>query len=399
MIFPRLTLVLLLFLGFTGRALSQSDTTNRKIEIQYTDKGFQFNTPDKRYLLHIESRLQFRFATPGDEDPLTFDDFLDDENTVFKINRARLKIGGNAFQPWLKYYFEYELSQANLLDFRIMVEKWKFLSLKVGQWKVDYNRERSISSGKQQLVDRSIINRYFTLDRQQGVALYGRVNEGKNSDLNYWVSILTGTGRGSRTNDDNNLMYVGRVQWNFLGRALPYTNSDIARREKPEAYLAVAGVTNQSPYTRFSQSGGGQLFEVLEPGDEGQYRVNQFMFETAFMYHGFSWASETHWKDINDLIDDNDNRLGGFYFQAGYFWNELFSWFPEKLETALRYAYLDPNLDESSVSEREITLALNYFFNGHRNKLTVEWSNFNAQENTVRDLYQNRFRIQWDISL
>ena len=163
-------------------AQTESDTTQKKVKIQYTDKGFQFSTQDEKYLLHIESRLQFRFATPGDEDPLTFDQFESGDETVFKINRARLKVGGNAFQPWLKYYWEYELAQGNLLDFRIMVEKWSFLKLKIGQWKVDYSRERSISSGKQQLADRSIINRAFTLDRQQGVALFGRVNEGRISD-------------------------------------------------------------------------------------------------------------------------------------------------------------------------------------------------------------------------
>ena len=395
----RYTIIIVFLSGITCNVIAQNDSTTNKIKVEYTDKGFQFNTADKRYLLHIESRLQFRFATPGDEDPVTFEDFLDDDNTVFKINRARLKIGGNAYQPWLKYYFEYELSQSNLLDFRIMIEKWKFLSLKIGQWKVDYNRERSISSGKQQLADRSIINRYFTLDRQQGIALYGRVNEGRISDLNYWVSVLTGTGRGSRTNDDNSLMSVGRLQWNFLGRELPYTNSDLERRTAPEAYLALGAATNRSPYTRFSQSGGGQVFEVFEPGEDGQYRVSQFMFETAFMYKGFSWASETHWKDINDLIGEKDNTMGGFYLQAGYFWNEILHWFPEKLETALRFAYLDPNLDVERASERELTVALNYFFHGHRNKLTVEWSNLNAEENAARELYRNRFRIQWDISL
>ena len=102
---------------------------------------------------------------------------------MLKINRARLKVGGHAFQPWLKYYWEYELSQSNLLDFRIEIEKWRWLSFKAGQWKVEYTRERRISSGEQQMIDRSIINRPFTLDRQQGIELYGRLKGKGVADL------------------------------------------------------------------------------------------------------------------------------------------------------------------------------------------------------------------------
>ncbi|HLV39531.1 MAG TPA: hypothetical protein VKY47_08770, partial [Xanthomarina sp.] len=109
---------------FINQVIAQTDSiTPRKITTEYTDKGFAFSTWDNNYLLHIESRLQFRFATPNDQNPLTLDDFYGDNQTTFKINRARLKIGGHAYQPWLKYYFEYELAQGNLLDFRIMIER------------------------------------------------------------------------------------------------------------------------------------------------------------------------------------------------------------------------------------------------------------------------------------
>ena len=90
-----------------------------------------------------------------------------------------------------------------------MIEKWEWLSFKVGQWKVEYSRERRISSGEQQMVDRSIINRPFTVDRQQGVEVYGRLKGKGVADFNYWAAALTGTGRGNVNNDDNHLMYFG----------------------------------------------------------------------------------------------------------------------------------------------------------------------------------------------
>ena len=119
--FVILLLSLLSFCGTQGQSLAQ-DSSNL-VSVKFGRKGFEFQTHDNRFLLQIQSRLQFRFATPGDQDPVTLDDFDEGNMRVFKINRARLKVGGHAFQPWLKYYWEYELSQSNLLDFRIMIEK------------------------------------------------------------------------------------------------------------------------------------------------------------------------------------------------------------------------------------------------------------------------------------
>src|SRR5688572_12060086 len=156
-------LILFSLLAYNGRA-QQNEKDSLQATARYGERGFEIQTHDNRFLIQIQSRLQFRFATPQDQNPVTFDDFSDEKKKVFKINRARLKIGGHAFQPWIKYFWEYELAQTNLLDFRIMLEKWDWLSFKAGQWKVEYSRERFISSGAQQMVDRSVINRSFTLD-------------------------------------------------------------------------------------------------------------------------------------------------------------------------------------------------------------------------------------------
>ncbi len=389
----------LLLLALSGiEAHGQHDSVSKpKIEVEYTDKGFQFSTADDRFQLHLESRFQFRFATPGDQNPLTLDD-LESDKPVFKINRARLKVGGHAFQPYLKYYWEYELSQGNLLDFRVMFEKFSTFKIKVGQWKTYFNRERVISSGKQQMVDRSIITRPFTVDRQLGLSFYGRLFPGSLADLTYHASILTGTGRGAVENDDNHFMYVGRLQWNFLGRELQMTGSDLRFHEKPTGLIAFGGVTNRSPYTRFSQAGGGQLFGFSE-GLPGQYRVNQGLLETAFMYRGFSWQNEFHTKEIQDKINGGATRLTGSYYQAGYFFSYLWNFIPEPLELAARYARYTPNSDLRDFHEEEFALALNWFFKGgHRNKLTAEITVFDFQTDTQNLENTTRFRIQWDIS-
>ncbi|WP_298535268.1 porin [uncultured Algibacter sp.] len=399
--FSKLLVLMVLILPHVmfSQEIQKDSTKQKKIDIAYTSKGFQFKTSNNRHLLHIESRLQFRFATPGDQNPLNYDDIYATDNTVFKINRARLKVGGHAFQPYLKYYFEYELAQGNLLDFRLMFTKWKAFNIKVGQWKTYYNRERVISSGKQQMVERSIITRPFTLDRQQGIEFSGRVFEGSLADMTYHMSILTGSGRGASENDDNHLMYVGRLQWNFLGREVSMSGSDLDYCLKPESLIALAAATNTSPYTRFSQDGGGQL-DGFEPGVTGQYEVNQFMIETAFKYKGFSWQSELHSKEIIDHVNLKSTQLNGSYFQAGYFFSNLIPVVPKPLEVAGRFASYNPNADITKNLEQEYALAFNWFFKGgHRNKLSAEFTYFALQSDTIEGDSGLRFRIQWDISL
>lgn len=342
--------------------------------------------------------MQFRFATPQDPSPVTFDDFDQASSHVLKIRRARLKVGGHGYKPWLKYYWEYDVAGGNLLDFRLMIGKWEWLRFKVGQWKIEYSMERVISSGKQQLVGRSILNRAFTVDRQQGVEIYGHLDGRGPLDFSYWVAALTGTGRSNTSNDDEHLMHFGRFQWNALGREYRFSGSDPDFSDKPVAMIAVAGITNRGRYTRFSAAGGGQL-EGFENGDPGQYQLNQLNLETAFKHNGFSWQSELHHKEIIDRKAKGATTLvEGYYAQAGYFFHQLLSWWPAPLELAVRQAGYYPHTFQNTINERERSVAANWFFSGHANKLTLEVSNFNFENLDMESREGWRLRLQWDIS-
>jgi len=211
-------ILLAAFLSIKGHGQVPEDSTKAESHkfLSYGTKGFIFSDRSGNYLMNLEFRGQFRLSYPTDNDPLTLSDYQE-EQVKLGIKRARLKVGGHSFKPWLKYYLEYELFSSNLLDFRLMYEKKPWLKFKVGQWKVQYNRERIISSGKQQTMERSILTRAFTVDRQQGVSVFGHLEGEGLANFNYWLSVFMGTGRGSTGNDDNHLMYMSRLQWNFRG--------------------------------------------------------------------------------------------------------------------------------------------------------------------------------------
>jgi len=390
------------------------------VKASYGSKGFRLETRDGNWQTNLQWRFQGRLTHPTRGDPRQVDDFKAKEQTTFELRRVRMKIGGHGYKPWLKYYFEVDLqptrdtdddnvsTRARVIDWRIDLSKWEAIGLRVGQWKIDYNRERVDSSGRQQFVERSIVNRIFTIDRQMGVSLRGRLFNGTHADMRYYAGVFTGEGRGVQ-NDDNNLMYAGRLQWNFLGRDLALRQTDVERTELPTGTLAFGGATHTGRCTRWSSSSCGNLdgFERPVLAEKGQFRVHQAVQELAFKWQGFSFQQEAHWKRVIDRsFASTDGRresdFYGLYAQMGYFFNEVFDRFPEPLELAFRYAKVwEPNeIDVRLENERqEFTTAANWFFAGHNNKLTLDYSYLTLEDGGLRrKVHDNRVRFQWDVS-
>jgi hypothetical protein len=360
-------------------------------------KGFEFHFDNDKYLLYMDFRGQFRAAYPHNNFPTDEDGFVD-EDINLGINRARIKFGGYVGGPEFNFYLEQDIRGGNLLDFRAQIEKLPYLKFRVGQWKARYSRERVISSGKQTGLERSLINRVFTIDRQQGASIYGNIDGGGAANFNYWAEVLAGSGRGGSLGDDEDLMYMLRLQWNPNGEELGFSGSDLKFHEKFISSIAVAGVTNTSRFTRFSTGGGGQLYG-FEPGVEGQYKMDQFLFETAFKFRGLSFDQELHFKKIDDRVNLEETTLIGNYFQVGYFFHYLFPKFPKPLEVFARQAFYDPDTDVPNDDNYEYSIGLNWFFKGHKNKLTIDYSYLKFNQFETENNQEHMVRLQWDVSI
>ena len=386
------------------------------VQVGYGKKGFTLATTDGLFKTKIQWRTQGRYTFPERSDPRDKKAFEDNEESTFELRRIRLKVGGHGYRPWLKYYLEVdwqpgrdfdddsEAASARMIDWRIMLEKYPWAKLRVGQWKINYNRERVDSSGKQTMVERSIMNRVFTIDRQIGMMLYGRVNPGTLLDANYYLGIFSGGGRGMAKNDDDNMMYVGRLQWNVFGRELKWRQSDVKFHKKPTASVSFGAYTNKGKCTRWSSGGCGNLSGFDKPADvkDGRYQVSGMQVGSAMKYRGFAWQHETHWKRVKDTeaTGDRVTKLFGGYFQAGYFPHSLIPFVPKPLEVAFRYSHVDPNTDAGGDFRQEFTTGLNWFFAGHRNKLTLDASHLTLENETpgLKAYAEQRVRLQWDVS-
>ena len=156
-------------------------------------------------------------------------------------------------------------------------------------------------------------------------------------------------------------------------------------------------MSNDSPYTRFS-SGGGEQLPGYSTGADNQYRIRQFGQEFARHHGGWSVQQEFHFKQIEDRVNGGKQDLRGGYVQMGWFPSSRYETLPAELEVAARYARVNPDEVAGSRLNRELSLAGNWFFNGHRNKITADlsWLDIQGSGEQERDI---RFRIQWDVSL
>ena len=396
-------------------ALEKKAAKKGAVTVSHDKTGFKVESTDGTWSTELGWRAQMRFTSPYRSDPRQINDFGDSENT-FELRRVRMKIGGHAYAPWLDYYFEVDLqptrsegrdastTSSRLLDWRITVQPYEELGFRLGQWKIDYNRERVDSSGRQQFVERSIVNRQFTIDRQMGAQVRGRLFSGTPADLRYYVGAFSGQGRGVQ-NDDDKLMYAGRLQWNFLGRDLELRQTDVEFTEKPTGSISFGAATNTSRSTRWSSSGGGNLDGFIAT-ENGQFEVEQYQVGSAFKYRGFSWQQEYHWKKIRDRVNNATFDMDGAYAQAGYFFHYLIPAVPKQLELAARYAFVNepnrgPGLSNRLVDNKreEFTIGANWFIAGHNNKITVDYSRLYLEDNVLNsDADDGRIRVQWDIS-
>lgn len=384
----------------------ESSRVNERLtrDLSYGEKGIQYTVEGNATDLWLGLRFQTRIDNrPGDlETPESLSGGHDAE---LELRRGRIKGGGTLWWEWLDVYAEYDFPSNRQLDLRATFTYRDWLDVRVGQWKSEFSRERIDSSGKQQLVERSISNYWFTVDRQRGVGLSARFAAGSRADTLVWFEALSGMGRGTSFSDDAGL-WLGRVQWNPAGEPLPFSQGDLKRRARPLPAISLATVIGRTPYTRFSSSGGGSL-PGFEPGD---YDLRQLLFETAVHYRGLGWQQELHYKRLEDRDTGTVTRIVGGYAQLGVFPNEWWPSVPARLELVARGAIVDPDRDLGSNLHTEWTIAANWYIQGHRHKLTADYSWLDIGEGPAEDpagssaagptdASGTRFRLQWELSL
>jgi len=353
----------------------------------------------------MQNRIQTRYVDPYDGDPRNLED-LEEDDDGFIFRRVRTILNGHFGNRDLTYHLQFDWGDRFMRDIELTYTLNNQLHILLGRGKVLYNDERVTSSGRLQFVNRSIVSDLFTVDRQQGLQIYGRLFANEPLDLVYTAGIFTGKGVGTLANDGTPML-TARVQFNVLGQVMSEAQSDIAFTPQPTASIAFAGMTTRSNCTTFiSEPDSCQSLPGLIPASEAQseqYSIDQAMIEGKFRWNGFSLMSEVHRKRVVDHSQSvgseaRKRTLTGAYFQGGLLPHSVWSAVPRQLEVAARYAYIDTDDPRGNDTQREISGVVSWFIDGHEHKLSVELSKLRVNDPALNvSASRNRLRLQWEL--
>ncbi|TVQ87109.1 MAG: hypothetical protein EA397_19350 [Deltaproteobacteria bacterium] len=350
--------------GAPAKELPKADVEAEGLYVEF-GRGVRLTNDDATFSLTIRGRVQARGSG-------AFQPMSPEPDLRFKVRRARLVFLGNLEERDLEVYIQLGFGADDLepdwtIPLRDAVITWtplRDLNLRVGQMKVNFNRERMISSSSLQLVDRSIVNAELNLDRDIGAQLFSNDLFGLDERLGYQIGVYGGDGR-NRAVGGSGLMYVGRVQVNpFGGFKDLFMEADLARLPKPRLSIGVAGGLNYGTTRQRGTHG-----EVLDDAFNTRHAAVDMLFKIS----GFSLQAEALVREVEAVsgaaaIERSPLNAGGAFVQAGYV-------LPAGVEFSGRWAQVRPAGDHAEVSGRtELASGLGYYVQRHDLKIQTDYT-------------------------
>jgi hypothetical protein len=374
--------IVLLFISSVYSASSQDITNNRfgkgLINVFAKDSSWS-------------SKVAFRYQTRYEGNY----DLVDSDYTgrAF-VRRARIKGNGFAFSPKITYKFEYDVANGYVLD---AVVKWNFTgnwTVWFGQTKLPGNIERVFSSQKLQLVDRSLLNSKFTLDRDAGAQLRHHFKLGNTFLVREIFAVSQGEGLNDKSKSTGN-GYTGRIELlpfgNFTKKG-DYFAADLKREKTPKLMLSATYDFNQNA--------------MLSRGQKGDYLIGdlenlQTLFIDAhFKYQGFSFFGEYVDRKTSDgspLLENSfvdGESIDECYYTGESINLQLGYLMKNNWEIAGRYTNVNANDLYDNNDLNQYTIGFSKYVVGHNLKVQTDFSYTTEQGENDKLL----FRLQTEFN-
>ena len=359
---------------------------------------------DSSFSMNVSARMQMLGTTNWD-----LNNGLSNPSSNLLVRRARLKFSGFAYSPKLKYKLELGLSNRDIgkassftneapkyiLD---AVVKWNFSGnfvLWFGQTKLPGNRERVISSGDLQQVDRSLLNSRFNIDRDMGFQLRHHFNLTDTFIVKEMFAVSQGEGRNITTGNLGGHQYTSRIELLPFGKFASkgdYRGSDLKFEPVPKLALGFTYDFNNDAVKNRSNQGS------YMTNDTGFYSTNisTVFVDAMYKHKGFSVMAEYAYRDAEDAFAKNsDGTLTGDEVQVGNALNLQTGYLLSKtLEISGRYTNIDWDSDITGKgAENQYTLGLSKYIVGHKLKVQTDVSYLDLASKTNQFMY----RLQVDI--
>jgi len=378
----RVILGLALLLAGSGLAAAQT-AQPEGFEWGY-NKGVYWRGP--QFEVKLSTRTQFRYTyTMQDEDSAT------EDSGYFNIPRARLRLDGFAWYPWLRYKIQYDftgnadqcsgtgcdstLRRPDLRDLYFDITRAPWASVRFGQFKAPLGQQELTSSGNQEFVDRSIASEKFAPSRQQGVMMYG---SSFTRFFGYEGGLFNGNGRNKNANDNPGYMYVLRMHLDHNYETMDKLSE--AATDNPQHVQWTVGTAYMNNTVEQSLA---TTSEVLAQDTlEGFFELK---YKRLFV------LTDYYTRTAEQLAGAPDVDSDGYITQVGMFV------VPKKIEVALRYSQVDPDNDTADDNETEARIGFGWYFSGHDLKFQADYGQLKNDSKAPADDTQEVFRAQMQI--
>ena len=378
-----------------------SDTKFGKGMINFIAKDSSFSV---KFAPRIQSRYQSQWDFDGEE--------YGDPDLNFIVRRARLKFGGFAFTPKLKYKMELGLSNRDIsgasiynkntpryiLDAVIMWNFHENFELWAGQTKLPGNIERVVSSANLQLIDRSLLNSKFNIDRDMGVQLRHKTKWGGNFVTREKFSISQGEGRNITVGNLGGIQYTSRLELLPFGEFSSkgdYSQGDLKREKSVKAMFGFTydinnnAVKNRSNMGSYMTQSGGGLFET---------DIETVFIDGVVKYKGFALTGEYAHRDADTIeaLEADGSAKTGAVVGAGSAINFQGSYlFKNNVEMTLRYTNVDFKEVTRLSDLQQITYGISKYVVGHSLKIQADLTF--SQSDATRDyvLFRTGFYLHF----
>ncbi len=344
----------------------ESEPPARKPE----DDPWVLQTKDKRFTLKIGAQIQVRYSASDAEKP--------SEKSAFKIQQARPQLRASLGKPWVTVFFQPELANVpQLLDLELTLLPLPEIGLKVGQFLTPFSRTFYTPVPKLLFQDFSIANNAFRADRQTGAMLFGSAFQGK---AEYYAGAFNGNRINQNGNDDDKMLFAGRVAVNPLG-AIAYDETPALMGPQPlRLGLGINGFWGKVPPVAPTAP----AFPLPTGTDPTLTPLPMASRDTLgtvgadlaiHVWHA-TLQAEYYFRSL-------DRGAGGpvTQGQGAYVHASTFLYFPY-LEAAVRVSYVD--LDRSAKGDQTFAYegAFNVYGLGNNLKLNLRYTRFDLPQQT-----------------
>ena len=305
----------------------------------------------------------------------------------FRLRRARINLTGD-YAEQFDFKMEGDFGQSDgtsgnrtafsATDIWVNYHQFPAAQVKIGQYKAPFGLEQLTPDTQLLTIERTLPTGAITPDRQIGAELWGKpftsIWPEQKDLLTYYAGIFNGNGRNITVNDNNNFMFVGRLELQPFkdvfgkGSFLKFGGDVLNSRDEQGVNIS------QSSNLLVNSDGSLSPFVLPSADERTAWSVDAWLRMGPFDLIGEYLQEHVEGRTVNGVPPAFSNfTTDGFYVTGAYYF------IPKKLQAVVQWQYLNPG-QKGNDGLYSILGGLNYYIHGDDLKFMVNyvhtWSDF-----------------------